>query len=291
MVKTHNKTKLKYLCITKREDHLKYSGSGVRWIRHLEKHGYDYSTKIIYQSSDYSDFLEMCYHYSSEYEVAKSNQWANAIPEHGYESEEHGFTNFELFWKYADEAVKEDIIKRRNESIRDNHWCKSDRREEISKVIGAKQKEFWASKTSLEKEEMLSSCRSGFLNMVQEGGETYDNWRKSLSVAQKKYNMNGRPEEHNKTISQARLNMTQEAKDARCKKIQDVYATGKHDHLFERYSKERQGSNNPAARRVSINSVEYDSISEAIEALNMTRASISNRLNSTSERWKDWVRL
>jgi transposase len=46
-VKTHNKTGLKYLGKTTKLDPHKYSGSGKRWLRHLKKHGFDYTTEIL----------------------------------------------------------------------------------------------------------------------------------------------------------------------------------------------------------------------------------------------------
>lgn len=112
-----------------------------------------------------------------------------------------------------------------------------------------------------------------------------------ISDALQKYTMNGRPKEHNDAIKEGRINMSEESKEARKKKIQDVYATGKHDHLSERYSNERKGSANPCARKVLIDNVEYGSIVEAMKALGKTRSSVTSRLNSTSERWKDWIRL
>lgn len=131
-----------------------------------------------------------------------------------------------------------------------------------------------------------------------DGGDTFSNQtpekqfeiRNKLSESSKKHAIN-RSKEWNENVSRGRLNMSQEAKDIRRKKIQDVYATGKYDCLFERYSTERAGSGNPAARKVSIDDVIYDSISEAMRALNVSRSSISSRLNSSAKRWSTWFRL
>ncbi len=43
-IKTHNKTGMKYFGKTVSEDPEKYSGSGVYWKRHIEKHGNDVTT-------------------------------------------------------------------------------------------------------------------------------------------------------------------------------------------------------------------------------------------------------
>jgi hypothetical protein len=131
-----------------------------------------------------------------------------------------------------------------------------------------------------------------------DGGDTFSNQslekqceiRNKLSLSSKKHALN-RPKEWNDHVKHGRLNMTQEAKDSRCKKIQDVYATGKHDHLFQRYSLERRGANNPAAIKISIDGIIYNSICEAMDALNITRSTISSRLNSSAERWSTWFKL
>ena len=57
LLKTHNKTGLKYLCQTKKKDPIKYSGSGTRWLRHLKKHGFDFETKILGKFSKKGGFL------------------------------------------------------------------------------------------------------------------------------------------------------------------------------------------------------------------------------------------
>ena len=71
MIKTHNLTGLKYLCITKRANWQDYLGSGTRWNRHLKKHGNDISTELLFESDDYSTFVEVCYYYSDLFDVAK----------------------------------------------------------------------------------------------------------------------------------------------------------------------------------------------------------------------------
>lgn len=61
----------------------------------------------------------------------------------------------------------------------------------------------------------------------------------------------------------ARLNTSIESKERRKKKIQEVYKTGKHDALHERYSKERMGAGNPAAKSIEVDGVLYGSVQEA----------------------------
>ena len=83
MIKTHNKTGLKYLCYTQKEDHIKYTGSGKYWRHHIKQHGYDVETKIIFESKLYDEFLEKARHYSVVYNVVESTDWANLRIEEG----------------------------------------------------------------------------------------------------------------------------------------------------------------------------------------------------------------
>ena len=59
LLKTHNKTGLKYLCQTKRKDPIKYPGSGTRWLRHLNKHGFDLTTKILGKFSNSDNSIDV----------------------------------------------------------------------------------------------------------------------------------------------------------------------------------------------------------------------------------------
>lgn len=83
MIKTHNKTGLKYLCYTQKEDHDRYTGSGKYWKLHIKEHGYDVVTEVLFQSESYDEFLEKARHYSETYGVVKSQDWANLRIEDG----------------------------------------------------------------------------------------------------------------------------------------------------------------------------------------------------------------
>jgi hypothetical protein len=63
-VKTHNQTGLKYLGKTVASDPHLYKGSGKRWRAHCRKHGYDYSTKILFQSESKDEIREQGLYYS-----------------------------------------------------------------------------------------------------------------------------------------------------------------------------------------------------------------------------------
>ena len=83
MVKTHNKTGLKYLCQTKRKNPFKYSGSGMKWRQHLKKHGENIKTEIIGIFETKEELREAGIHYSNLWNVSSSKEWANLKIEEG----------------------------------------------------------------------------------------------------------------------------------------------------------------------------------------------------------------
>ena len=82
-VKTHNKTGLKYLGKTTKEDPHAYHGSGADWKVHLKEHGIDYTTTIIRECQTKEELYQWGRHYSNLWNVATSAEWANRIPETG----------------------------------------------------------------------------------------------------------------------------------------------------------------------------------------------------------------
>ena len=59
-LKTHNKTNLKYLGYTKREDYDVYKGSGIYWKRHIKKYGYDVETELLGSFDDLAHIFLFC---------------------------------------------------------------------------------------------------------------------------------------------------------------------------------------------------------------------------------------
>lgn len=82
-VKTHNKTGLKYLGKTTKADPHKYTGSGTRWLNHLKKHGYDYTTEIVRECQTETELVEWGLYYSNLWNVVESTEWANLKEEAG----------------------------------------------------------------------------------------------------------------------------------------------------------------------------------------------------------------
>ena len=83
MVKTHNKTGLKYLCQTKRKDPMKYTGSGIKWKAHLKKFGVDITTEILGVFESKKELSEAGIYYSNLWDVVANNEWANLKLEEG----------------------------------------------------------------------------------------------------------------------------------------------------------------------------------------------------------------
>lgn len=82
-LKTHNKTGLKYLGKTTSPDPHKYIGSGKDWRTHLKKHGRNFTTEILKECSTNDELSQWGRYYSKLWDIAKSNEWANRIPETG----------------------------------------------------------------------------------------------------------------------------------------------------------------------------------------------------------------
>jgi hypothetical protein len=89
MCKTHNKTGLKYLCQTSKQDPYSYSGSGVDWKIHLNKFGYHVSTEILAECHTKEELNKQGRYYSKLWNIVDGQDdygnkiWANRIPETG----------------------------------------------------------------------------------------------------------------------------------------------------------------------------------------------------------------
>lgn len=105
-LKTHNITGLKYLGKTISKDPYKYSGSGKYWKNHLNKHGYNFSTEILLETSDKSELKKMGLYYSEMWDIVKSTDFANLKYEDG---ETGGHLNSIEFSKRMKESNRERI--------------------------------------------------------------------------------------------------------------------------------------------------------------------------------------
>lgn len=84
MIKSHNKTGMKYLCKCSNRDPLKYSGSGIRWLNHIKKYGKkDISTKIIKEFSSNKTLSIYATKISEKLNVVEDEYFANLTHETG----------------------------------------------------------------------------------------------------------------------------------------------------------------------------------------------------------------
>jgi hypothetical protein len=81
--KTHKVTGLKYLGYTSSNDPQKYKGSGKYWRRHVDKHGYDVDTEILFETGNKEELRAKGLYYTKLWNVVESKEWANLKPESG----------------------------------------------------------------------------------------------------------------------------------------------------------------------------------------------------------------
>lgn len=101
-LKEHNKTKLKYLGYTTRDDYDVYTGSGTRWLKHINAHGYNVTTRLLGSYESMEELKENGILYSNMWNVAENAQFANLKTEEGVS----GNYSKEVRKKMSDSAKK-----------------------------------------------------------------------------------------------------------------------------------------------------------------------------------------
>lgn len=265
MMKTHNKTGLRYLCITKRSDWKSYSGSGVRWKKHLKAHGYDFSTDLLFESDDYELFVLVCRDASDFFDVVNSDDFANLCHEYGYDNTSFiASSNFVTYWENLPESEKleiysrrSDTLKERYQELRDEHgdltletmWNRtSDEVDEFKKDMSKRARENWFAFTDEEKERLNLDKIEGQRTFF--ASERSNKCRLRKSEIMKERHASIPFEERSKTMSERRLALSEEKKQRRAERCRAAYADGKHDELFHMMSEERKSIGNPAAKIV-----------------------------------------
>jgi hypothetical protein len=83
-IKQHSKSGLLYFGKTIKKDPVKYKGSGIRWSRHVNKHGIDHVETLwyclFYDQEELMKFALMC---SEMWNIVKSDEWLNLTFENG----------------------------------------------------------------------------------------------------------------------------------------------------------------------------------------------------------------
>lgn len=88
MIKKHKITGKKYLCkkvANNDKSAITYNGSGLRWKRHLEVHGNDIDTEILYKcpTENKNEFRNIAIGYSNKLNILKDTLWLNLVMEEG----------------------------------------------------------------------------------------------------------------------------------------------------------------------------------------------------------------
>lgn len=113
-LKTHP-TGLKYLGKTIRDPY-KYKGSGTHWLRHLKKHGEEHNTKILFETLDKELLKQKAIYYSELWNVAKSKEWANIVPEQGNGGDTSMSPAYVAYTKTVDRKGKKNTFYGRHHS-------------------------------------------------------------------------------------------------------------------------------------------------------------------------------
>lgn len=88
-IKQHADTGLKYFGKTTKSDPNTYSGSGIRWTRHLAKHGKNIITVWTHLFNDKESLVEYAVNFSKENNIVNSTEWANLKIEDGLMGGDH----------------------------------------------------------------------------------------------------------------------------------------------------------------------------------------------------------
>ena len=128
--KTHNITGLKYLGKTT-GDPIKYKGSGKKWIRHLQKYGYDVKTEILKICETNAEIKMWGFFYSKIWNIVEDKSWANLKIEEG-----DGGKLPETFWiekyKVSNPSQLDSVKLRKQDTTLKNYGvCHNSQSEEI----------------------------------------------------------------------------------------------------------------------------------------------------------------
>lgn len=185
MIKTHNKTGLKYFCkSTKTGSALRvYKGSGVDWNKHLKIHGKDISTEIYAVFDETNNIQRLmlegtALEYSELNNIVNSDKWANMIPENGLDGAPKGIC--------ANAGWNKGIP------------CSEEQKESIRNTLNYRLSD---GTTSLERKEILRQNTTENGTKIYKDGLTYNEYyAKSAAESRKDYQ-----QEINKKVSNTKI--------------------------------------------------------------------------------------
>lgn len=240
MIKTHRTTNFKYLCVTTKEDYEGYCGSGVRWRKHLKKHGFDVSTELLFEheSRDFV-FKSVCLYFSELYDVVNSDDWANLILEDG--------NTGSAFTRYSDKAKVA-----RSENFKEL-FCDPVKGDAWGRNISRATTEIWSRRSQSERDAIRDKKTAFYTeeNRV-EHSNILKEYHSNMSDEQRK--------EKGKILSDKYQSQSDDWKAARGNKISEsLQESSAFVEYVDRMKEERVGGNNPAARIVHWDGLVFDS--------------------------------
>jgi hypothetical protein len=177
--KTHRDTGLQYLGQTTQNPH-EYKGSGVRWINHIKKHGYNVDTEILLETQNKENLSKMGIYYSELWNIVENKDWANLKPEIG----DGGGAKWKLD-TYAKRSLtmSKKTHEEKAESKAKEITSRSKKSSEEKKQSKVKRQNTWAKKTLAEMELINHKRQETFLAKSPEEKESM---YKAKSNARKK---------------------------------------------------------------------------------------------------------
>ncbi len=183
-VKTHKKTGLKYLGVTTNKDPYTYTGSGVYWKNHLNKHGFDYFTEILKECRTKDEVKEWGLYYSRLWNIVESNEWANLKEEQG----DGGRQSKEVREKIG-KAGKGRIPWNKGKQI----WSDADRKliSERNKQRGPQSQETISKRVMKTTGKKRTKEQRARMKLAQQGKVISNEAKEKMSISAKKRGFNG----------------------------------------------------------------------------------------------------
>ncbi len=257
MLKTQSVTGLKYLCVTRRDNFAEYPGSGTYWVRHLDVHGYTFTTEVLYEAESRTvEFVAICKAYSAQWDIVLSDDFANLMPENGNSS-----------WINTAAASAQAIENHRLAAIA--FWNSPE-----GQTAKVRVSETLRRHRANESPETLAIRRA-----VHHEAMSKPEYREKLSKAARSYWDNISTEEltvRGRNVSIARLNLAPEKKKLRAERVSIALAeSASFAAHAERMKTDRLGAGNPGAKAIMWKGQLFQtgkSFDEFIKANGMNRA-------------------
>lgn len=263
MIKQHNVTGLKYLCITKKDDYANYHGSGSYWLNHIKKHGFNVTTTVLAETDDLDELRRLGEYYSEKYNVVENPEFANLIPERGY-----AYPNDDPFYKYN----KKDKKELYNQIVESNRKVWKEKSAEEIEEHSRKMKKVWRDMSDEDyhavrmKHKSLWDIDNHNPSGIDRIGIGYGEERRNAYSTKmrdvRKNKSDSELKEWNNNIAKGRLAMSPEAKERRKEKILEFWNANEElkQANNKKMSEERQGFGNPMAKVVEYNGVKYTKV-------------------------------